>query len=153
MKFHLGTILSITTGYLLAQEGDYPIDGVYNILNFMTDDNLSTHALPRACEECRPYLYEQLPFLHEITSEMVKERIEQGQIDGDVNIDAVLAPYVEKYGTMHEVRQIHGEDHEHIDPIEELKRLRPDLAEDGIISIILPDDNEPSDIGDINWKV
>ncbi len=55
-KFHLGDVLSITTGRLVSSRH---IDGVYEILNFMTDDNLFTHQLPRAMGECRPHLLRQ----------------------------------------------------------------------------------------------
>lgn len=58
--FPLGTVLSITTGYLLAPNG---IGGVYEILNFMTGDNLYTHQLPRVGRECAPYLLKQFPAL------------------------------------------------------------------------------------------
>lgn len=37
------------------------MEGVYDILSFMTGDNLFTHQLPRARDECTPYLLEQFP--------------------------------------------------------------------------------------------
>lgn len=63
-----------------------------------------------------------------------------------------MQPLVEKYGEFHEVRPIHAEDHEVIDVITELKRMRPDLDDEHIIPIILPSDDEPSSIGNIDWK-
>ena len=59
-EFHLGDVLSITTGRLVSSRH---IDGVYDILNFMTGDNLFTHQLPRASRECEPYLLMQFPQL------------------------------------------------------------------------------------------
>ena len=59
-QFHLGDVLSITTGRLVSPRH---IDGVYDILNFMTGDNLFTHQLPRASDECKPYLVAQFPQL------------------------------------------------------------------------------------------
>jgi len=59
-NFHLGDVLSVTTGRLLSPKG---IGGVYEILNFMTNDNLYTHQLPRAAEECKPFLFSQFPQL------------------------------------------------------------------------------------------
>ena len=53
-------MLSITTGRLVSTRH---IGGVYDILNFMTGDNLFTHQLPRASDECKPYLLEQFPQL------------------------------------------------------------------------------------------
>jgi hypothetical protein len=59
-EFHVSDVLSITTGLLLSTRH---IDGVYDILNFMTGDKLFTHQLPRASDECKPYLQEQFPQL------------------------------------------------------------------------------------------
>lgn len=53
--FHIGDILSITTGRLVSLNH---IGGVYDILNFMTNDDLSIVQLLRAADECRPYLSE-----------------------------------------------------------------------------------------------
>jgi len=39
------------------------MDGVYDILNYMTGDSLFTHQLPRASDECKPFLLEQFPQL------------------------------------------------------------------------------------------
>lgn len=73
--FHLGDILSITHDRLVSPNG---IGGVYDILNFMTGDNLFTHQLPRAGKAAKPVLLEQHPQLAEIndsnvTSENWKE--------------------------------------------------------------------------------
>ncbi len=62
-KFHLGDVLSITTQRLVSPRH---MVGVYDILNFMTGDNLFTHQLPRAANECKPYLLEQFPKLAEV---------------------------------------------------------------------------------------
>jgi hypothetical protein len=59
-KFHIGDVLSITTGLLVSPDH---IGGVYNILNYMTRDNLFTHQLGRAADECKPYLLKQFPWL------------------------------------------------------------------------------------------
>lgn len=56
--FHLGDILSATTGILVSPRG---IGGVYEILNFLTGDNLFTHQLPRGVEICGPFLLEKYP--------------------------------------------------------------------------------------------
>ena len=60
MKFHISDILTITTGRLVSTRH---IDGVYSILNFMTGDNLYSHQLPRAMQECKPWLLRQIPEL------------------------------------------------------------------------------------------
>jgi hypothetical protein len=65
-RFKLGDVLSITTGVLLSEDR---MGGVYNILNFMTGDNLFTHALPRAADVCKPVLLNQFPQLVNVESD------------------------------------------------------------------------------------
>lgn len=62
-NFHIGDILSITTGRLVSPRR---MDGVYDILNYMTGDDLFTHQLIRAAEECAPALREQHPDLTDV---------------------------------------------------------------------------------------
>jgi hypothetical protein len=59
-SFHLGDVLSVTTGKLVSPR---LIEGVYDILNYMTGDSLFTHQLPRASRECAPWLLRQHPEL------------------------------------------------------------------------------------------
>lgn len=56
-RFHIGDILSITTGRLASPRG---MDGIYDILDYMTDDSSFTTQLGRFAEECKPYLDQQL---------------------------------------------------------------------------------------------
>src|SRR4051812_25242756 len=58
--FDLGTVLSVTTGRLVAPNG---MDDLYDILNFLTGDNLFTHVLPRANRWAAPLLLAQFPRL------------------------------------------------------------------------------------------
>lgn len=62
-KFHLGDILSVTTGKLVSPRH---MDGVYEILDFMTGQNNFTHMLPTAADRCTPYLFDQFPQLADI---------------------------------------------------------------------------------------
>lgn len=57
-QFKLSQVLSITTGRLLCDIG-----GVYEILNFITGDDLFTHALPRASRFAEPLILEAYPEL------------------------------------------------------------------------------------------
>lgn len=59
--FDLGTVLTVTTGRLLTDMGS-----VYEILNFMTGEDLMTHQLPRASRACEGPLLSQFPKLAEI---------------------------------------------------------------------------------------
>ncbi len=56
--FPVATVLTVTTGRLLCEMGS-----VYEILNFMTGDDLFTHQLPRASKECEPWIAAQYPTL------------------------------------------------------------------------------------------
>lgn len=58
--FHLGDVLSIATPFLMSPRG---IEGVYDILGYMTGEPLWTHQLPRAGKECAPEILRQHPQL------------------------------------------------------------------------------------------
>lgn len=66
--FHIGDILSITTGKLLSPDH---MGGIYDILNFMTGESCYTHQLGAASDECKPELLRQHPQLAEIDASKV----------------------------------------------------------------------------------
>lgn len=75
--FHIGDILSVTTGKLLSPR---LIGGVYDILNFMTGQSLFTHQLPRVSREAAPVILRQHPNLAaaevgDITADNWKDRL------------------------------------------------------------------------------
>ncbi len=57
-EFHLGDVLSVIMGRFVSPRS---VDGVNDILNFMTGEKLFRHQISRACKECKPYLLEQFP--------------------------------------------------------------------------------------------
>jgi len=136
-SFHLGDILSITTGRLLSPR---LIEGVYDILDFMTGDSLWTHQLPRASDECKPYLLDAMPWLKEIDFSGVNEH----------NYKEWIAQHVKKYGEYHNVSTIPQDDHDVIDPREELKEML-DGDDSKIIDVIISNEESPSPYGDIDW--
>lgn len=136
-NFKLNVIMSITTGRLLCTMVE-----IYEILDYMTGDKLYTHALPRAADECSPYLYEQFPFLREIDKEAEKHE----DTWWTENYLSFVDEMVLKYGEAFTVYPIHAEDHEVIDPIEEIKRINPNIN-----VIAITDDIPPE--GNIDWKV
>lgn len=112
--FHLGDVLSITDGRLLSPR---LMDGVYDILNFMTGDNLFTHQLPRASRECRPFLIQQHPHL---------ASIEIGEVTSE-NFKDVLERLCAEYGEQVMVNKLPEHAHEFIDPMSELaEKVHPD---------------------------
>lgn len=118
-SFHLGDILSVTTGYLVSPRAPHGIDAMYDLLNFMTGDNLFTHQLPRACDECKPELLRQHPQLADVKP---PERF-----DDEAHVWRWLAEQVDRYGEFLDVAPLATSDHTVIDPIAELKMLRPDM--------------------------
>ena len=113
--FHIGDVLSITDGHLVSPRH---IQGVYEILNWMTGESLFTHQLPRASRECRPSLVEQFPDLAAV--------VFPSELRGDeAAIFAWLEAAVALYGETREVAPLAIEDHTPIDPIAELKMMRP----------------------------
>ena len=122
--FHLGDILSVTTGRLLSPT---KMSGVYEILNYMTQDDLFTTQLPRAAVECRPSLVKRYPWLEEID--------DSDDIDWQASWKEWLADKVAKHGEYHEVEPISPEDHEVIDVISEL--LRMGVPAEKIIPVVM----------------
>jgi hypothetical protein len=104
--FDLGDVLSITTGRLVSRRH---IDGVYDILNYMTGDSLFTHQLPRAQDECRPWLLRQHPDLAEVDADGVNAETWRGWLDAQVA----------RYGATRPVAPIPADDHARRDPIQE----------------------------------
>ena len=103
--FTHGQVLSVTTDKLLCEIG-----GVYEILNYMTDDNLFTHQLPRASRECAPHLKKQFPQLAAINADTVNRD----------NWAVWLHDQVLEHGNEFAVEKLPKYAHEFIDPMSEL---------------------------------
>lgn len=112
--FHLGDILSITTGFLLSPRR---IEGIYDILNYMTGDNLFTHQLPRAAAECKPFLLQQHPQLAAIDASTITRE----------NWDLWMSDQIGRFGEKLPVSRLPAHAHEFIDPMSELaEKVHPD---------------------------
>lgn len=100
--FDISDVLSITHDRLVSTRH---IEGVYDILNFMTGESLFTHALPRAAEACKPALLAQFPELAKESSEHVnttnyKEWLQEMRVQhGDVFLVKPLD--ADRYVPMH----------------------------------------------------
>jgi hypothetical protein len=109
-KFSLGCVLSVTTGRLLSPKG---VDGLYEILNYMTGDNLFTHALPRASKEATPHILRQYPQLADVDASSVTRE----------NWKQWLAEQVAKYGEELELTPIAEGEYTPRNPLEELTEM------------------------------
>ena len=114
--FHIGDILSVTTGRLVSQNH---IGGVYEILNWMTGESLFTHQLPRVSREAEPVLLAMHPQLAEAQAEA-----EAVTPDNHAHF---LAKMVERYGETLPVPKLNRDQHEAIDHMSELaEKVHPD---------------------------
>ena len=124
--FHLGDVLSVTTGKLLSPDH---IGGVYEILDFMLDTKHFTHQLPRAAEDAKPFLLAQHPWLAEI---------EAPEFHGEQDAMEWLAGQVEHYGPFVSVEQVPEPVEHH--PIQEL--LDMGVRPDRIIGVVVEDEDD-----------
>lgn len=130
-EFHISDVLSVTTGRLVSSRH---MDGIYEILNFLTGDNLFTHQLPRAMRECEPWLKTQFPQLMSDSPAMASsiKGLEGTLAVTPQNKEAIgkaCTEWVEdvrqkfKLPEMLPVYEMGAEMHPHIDPVEEAKAM------------------------------
>lgn len=120
-EFHLGDVLSVTTGFLVAPRG---MEAMYDLLSFMTGDSLFTHQLPRACDECAPDLLRQHPKLAEVEV--------PAKFADEAHALAWLAEQVAVFGERLDVAPLAEADHTRIDPLTELASM---VGTDRIITV------------------
>lgn len=104
--FPLSDVLSVTTEKLLSRRH---MDGIYDILSFMTGQSLFTHQLGDACDKAKAALLEQHPHLADV-------RPPDGLDQADLMAWLVEAERV--HGETIEVTPL--ADWQHRDPIEDL---------------------------------
>lgn len=124
MKFHIGDLLSITDGHLVSPSH---MDGVYRIIDFVTDIPHFTHQLPRGAGVCKPWLLQQHPWLAEITV--------PDSLRGAADVEAFMEPVVAKYGAFHEVQPLPFGAYVGREPIAEAKEM---IGEDRVIVVEIP---------------
>ena len=124
-EFHLSDVLAVTHGVLTREIG-----GIYEILNFLTNDNLYTHQLPRAADECKPWLLRQHPELNDVV-------VDKTIINGDqAGWTTWLDLQVERFGETLSVEPIPRDDHSYRNPITELAEM---VGKDRVIVVELPE--------------
>jgi len=121
-QFHIGDVLSITTGHLVSPRH---IDGIYDILNFMTGDSLFTCQLLRAFDECKPHLLEQHPQLNDVDASGVTPENWQEWLDQQVA----------RYGENLTVRPIPEGRHEFRNPLDEAAEMMG--GSDKVIPVVI----------------
>lgn len=107
-SFTLGQVLTVIGGKMLCSGGE-----LYEVYNFLTQDDLFTHQLPRAAKECEPVVKARHPELaalpfDEITPENGREW---------------LAKQVERFGPTVELETIPPQSHAEIDPLREAEQI------------------------------
>ena len=107
MQFPVEVILSVIYGKLLCD-----IEKVYEILNYMLDDNLYTHQIPRASKFVKQFLLKQHPILEEWKKE--NEKINSKNWQTYFNLAQ------RKFGSTLEVQKIPKKLQKHKDPLKEL---------------------------------
>lgn len=112
--FHIGDILSITTGALVSPRH---IGGVYDILGWLVDESLFTHQLPRVARECEGFLAETFPDLPTEAPDFHESEAE---------VFAWLDRMVTEHGETRDVPRLPKIDHTPINFLTELKLMRPD---------------------------
>ena len=120
------------------------MQGVYEILNFLTGDDLYTHQIPRAMRECRPWLASQFPQLMDDAPGMpdrladMDRRIETVSQDR-ASIAKVIEQWVETLRVtmglpeMLPVYELGADMHTRVDPIEEARTM---IGEGNVVVVV-----------------
>lgn len=139
-EFDIGTVLTITTGYLVSP---FHVDGVYEILNYMTQDNLFTHQIPRATNECKPWLLRWYPELESCDTSILDLLKDGDSEDYRFHIiNQFLIAQEKVFGRVLQVWPIPRDDHAVKNPIAELEEM---VGKDKVIVVSLDDDLERGD--------
>lgn len=123
-EFHVGDLLSVVTGRLVSPDH---IGGIYNVVDFMTGQAHMTHQLPRACDDVKPVLLRQHPWLAEIT---VPEFSIPSDATGEEAERIVLGwtdEVAAQYGAMHAVEALPFGAYVGREPISELREMAPHI--------------------------
>jgi hypothetical protein len=120
-NFALGAVLTVAGDKLMCDIGK-----VYEVLNYMTGDNLFTHQLPRAAKECRPILIKKHPWLTEYI-ETVQPKVTPE------NVREVIAECEAWWGSEVAVDELSAAgDHDFKEPLQELCEM---VGPDRVIAI------------------
>ena len=109
--FDLGSVLTVTTGRLFTE-----MDNVYDILNYLSNDNIFTHQIPRVMKTAQSYVLARYPQLEGVGQDVV--------INGWEDAKTFLDSQKVVLGDSFALSPMPKEMCEHIDPIEEAIEMR-----------------------------
>ncbi len=128
--FHISDVLTLTTGLLVSNRH---MEGVYEILSFLTGDNVWTHQIPRVMEECSPWLKAQYPHLFPDNPPMAALIVEfqkyietpegKNDLTGACQRWCASVATAMKLPEQLSVYELGADMHTHIDPVEEAKAM------------------------------
>lgn len=124
-RFHLGAILTVTTGTMLAPD----FNSVHELVEHLAGGPVWTHQIPRVCDEAVGPLLAQHPDLAAVDVPEFAEPYE-------VTVAAKLAEPAARFGEYRDVTPLDPADHARIDPITELADMAPHLP---VVAVVVPD--------------
>lgn len=112
--FPTADVMSTITGRLMGEIG-----GVYDVLNWMTDESVFTHQLPRISREALPVILAAHPEL--------QNAIDESTTVNPDNWKVWRTLWIDRYGPTIAVPKFDADSHESIDPLSELaEQVHPD---------------------------
>ncbi len=127
--FHISDILSIGTGRLVSTRG---MDGVYSVLNYMTQDDLTTLALPIASDKCLPYIDKLYPWMAKLDLAIFDFPDGTSKEWVELVVSRWLEKLIVQYGEELVLYPIASEEWEHINPVDEAIKH---IGEDKVVVI------------------
>lgn len=113
-EFATADVLSTVTGRLMSS-----MDGIYQVLNWMTGESVFTHQIPRISREARPVIIAMYPLLQQAVDEAEQVTRENWQ--------RWRQTWEDRYGPTIAIPKFSADAHERIDPMSEaLEHFPPD---------------------------
>lgn len=140
-RFHVRTILTVTTGRLLTKSHEPRNNGIgdlYELLDWMTNDSAYTHQLGRFSAECKPWLLRWFPELAALGTDLALAEFDSAMPSERDQIDAYIDAWVTSFPGIkqeYDVEKITADDHDRKDPIADLVAMRG--IDDGIIPVVI----------------
>lgn len=118
--FKTSEVVSACTGRMLCK-----IDGIYQVLNFLSGESLFTHQLPRAMKELQPAFFRQYPWLEQLG--------DLPNVNGE-NWQECLKAIEDEFGTELILTKPSQTDYREMNPIDELVAM---VGPEKVIPIVI----------------